>query len=660
MTADSRAAIPAPPPPPRCFQLAITGHRAGHPAYASGANAVRAVLESLYARMDRTVETLGAEVRLFSLLASGIDQLAARQAVAHGWSVVAPLPFGRRLNAAINSGAATVDQARAVLAGRPVPDTAVAADVAAIAQAMASARVFALAERDAPVADLLLRHLAEPGNADLAGSFQARLSERVALAARVMLEQADLVLAVWDGATEARVGGTGHTLAAALERGTPAIWIDIAEPEAWRLLTASEQLAAPRLVSTEGREALLDGLVRRALMPGGEADARDPGTALARLAAERWQPASQRIWHGYRRIEAMFGGDDRPLRSLVQRYEPPHAIAQGSGAPLLAAARALPGGDPAMPAGIEAEVLRRFAFADGISAALSDRYRGGMTASFLLAALAVVTGLSYQILADERSKWIFAGGEFLLIALVLAVTGIGVRRRWHRRWFETRRLAEYLRHAPPMLLLGVARPPGRWPRGERTEWPEHVARQSLRAVGLPQQSVTPAYVRAALGLLLEQHVLPQRDYHRRKARRLATAQHRLDRLSVIAFFLAFFAVSAFLLWTAAVALGLLPPAPLAASVKPFTFAGVAFPVIGSAIAGIRYFGDFERFAALSDVAAGKLEAIAWRIRLLLESPDGALDYGRAADLAHAVDAVVVAEIEGWQSVFGGKHISVPV
>jgi hypothetical protein len=45
---------------------------------------------------------------------------------------------------------------------------------------------------------------------------------------------------------------------------------------------------------------------------------------------------------------------------------------------------------------------------------------------------------------------------------------------------------------------------------------------------------------------------------------------------------------------------------------------------------------------------------------VLAAPDGALDYGRAADLAHATDDVVVSEIESWQSVFGGKHVTVPV
>ena len=92
----------------------------------------------------------------------------------------------------------------------------------------------------------------------------------------------------------------------------------------------------------------------------------------------------------------------------------------------------------------------------------------------------------------------------------------------------------------------------------------------------------------------------------------------------------------------------------------FTFLGVLLPTFGAAIAGIRYFGDFERFSAISRVTAEKLQAIHTRIDRLLAAPEGALDYGRAADLAHATDDVVVSEIESWQSVFGGKQVTVPV
>ena len=92
----------------------------------------------------------------------------------------------------------------------------------------------------------------------------------------------------------------------------------------------------------------------------------------------------------------------------------------------------------------------------------------------------------------------------------------------------------------------------------------------------------------------------------------------------------------------------------------FTYLGVLLPTFGGAIAGIRYFGDFERFSAISSVTAEKLDAIDVRARLLLAAPDAELDYGRVADLAHAMDDVVVSEIESWQAVFGGKNVTVPV
>jgi hypothetical protein len=92
----------------------------------------------------------------------------------------------------------------------------------------------------------------------------------------------------------------------------------------------------------------------------------------------------------------------------------------------------------------------------------------------------------------------------------------------------------------------------------------------------------------------------------------------------------------------------------------FTFLGVALPTFGAAIAGIRYFGDFERFASISDLTAERLAGIHARISQLLEGPESALDYGQVAELAREVDETVINEIESWQAVFAGKHVAVPV
>jgi hypothetical protein len=81
---------------------------------------------------------------------------------------------------------------------------------------------------------------------------------------------------------------------------------------------------------------------------------------------------------------------------------------------------------------------------------------------------------------------------------------------------------------------------------------------------------------------------------------------------------------------------------------------------GGAIAGIRYFGDFERFSSISDVTSKKLSAIHTRMAQLMDIPESAIDYGPVAELAREVDDVVVDKIESWQAVFAGKHVAVPV
>ncbi len=673
------ASITAPPQPQPRLCIGVTGHRQDNAAFDANAGAVAAALGEvldIIAAAAATRAAASATVsapapspvpRLHSLLAGGFDQLAATAALDRNWELVAILPFGKLLNAAINAHPVTPAEARALLeigsggvdGGGCSEAVRVRAD--AILSLETRGRCFALADRDAVITADLLAALDNPADAGRARALAAHTAERAAIAGRVMIEQSDVVIGLWDGTTTNLVGGTGHTIFSALEHGAPIVWIDPRTPEKWRILQAPESLAGigASMPPAQDRATMLTEMVRAVLSP---ATGDDAETGPRALDTERWHDRSSRFWHGYRRVEALFGATSWKARlgSLLQRYERPDAIETGSGAALLAAGRALPGQETGFADRIGALVLRRFAWADGISSYLSDNYRGGMTLNFLFSALAVTGGIAYLPVASPDQKWIFAVIEATLLAAIVINTGIGQRRRWHARWFETRRVAEYLRQAPALLLMGVARAPGRWPRGTSTSWPEWLARQALREVGLPRVTITAAYLRQSLSTLLLPHVISQRDYHRFKARRLADAHHRLDVLSGWMFNFAIVAVVGYLSIKLMSVTGVLdyhmePPVSLA-----FTFLGVALPTFGGAIAGIRYFGDFERFSAISDVTAEKLDAAVDRIELLLQAPDAGLDYARVAELAHLADAIVVAEIENWQAVFGGKHITVPV
>lgn len=655
------------------LSLGVTGHRARNTVYQANEAAIQTAFGEIADLIEGVIASEAREpaagaiskTRLHTMLADGVDQMAADMALARGWELVCPLPFGRALNAAINAQPATIDDARALVAGRTAGDPEVDARAQAILALEGKGRVFELADQDEAVTGLFLAMLEAPADFGKTQLFTAEASERVALAGRVMIEQSDIIIAVWDGETTAHGGGTGHTVAAALDLGAPVIWIDAKDPSAWRLLRAPESLATLSLARSPGdRHADVAALVRDVLRPSMLAphahNRSDPG--VEGLLQERWRGSSHPIWHGYRRVEALFGGETSAarFRNLTQTYETPDAISAGSSAAFLDCAHALPGQSAPFVATVQGDILRRFAWFDGISARLSDNYRGGMMINFILAPLAIVGGAAYLPFASPHEKWMFALVELVLLATVLGITAMGQAKRWHTRWFQTRRVAEYFRHAPILLLLGVARSTGRWPHGADTSWPEWYARHTLREVGLPPVTMTSAYLRTALESLLLDHVKTQRDYHRGKADRLARAHHQLDRLSELMFALAVLSVAGYLTLKTGGAMSIISDTIAANLSKLFTFLGVLLPTFGAAIAGIRYFGDFERFSAISEVTAEKLDAVAGRIQLLLTAPESAIDYARVSELAHAADDIVVDEIENWQAVFGGKHITVPV
>lgn len=659
----------APETPQPRLSLGVTGHRLANPVMAANQVGVEAALAAIFDRIEAIVagdslDGTAPPVRLHSLLIDGVDQIAAEAALARNWQLVAPLPFGHRLDCAINALPETAEDAEALLADRQPSDPAVATRAERLQAIGALAHRFELAERDAEITDLYLARLRNPGDMRLVQAASFAMSERVALAGRVMIEQSDLVIGVWDGASTSLIGGTGATIAHSLDLGTPVLWIDARAPEHWRLLFAPESLvgiagAEPQI---DDRDAALERLIRETLgrneLVPGKGHAEGPEA----LASRHWRKHSPKLWHAYRRIEALFGerGLRMRFRNLRQTYAEPNTALAGQCSTELNAIATLPGQDTSFAKKIGESVVRRFVWADGISAWLSDKYRGGMTLNFIFSALAIVGGIAYLPLTSIHEKWIFSSFELALLLGILTITLIGQRHRWHGRWFETRRVAEYLRHAPLLIALGVARPIGRWPKGTRSAWPEIYARHAMRESGLPCMSLTSEFLHNAVSTLLLPYAASQHAYHVAKAKRLSRTQHNLDRLSEGLFLLAIVSVAAYL----ALRLGglfLHSSEELAFRLSPLlTFCGVMLPTFGAGIAGLRYFGDFERFAAISEVTAERLEAVIARLSLLEECHPSAIDYARVSDLAHAIDDIVVDEIESWQAVFAGKHVTVPV
>ncbi len=142
--------------------------------------------------------------RLLVSLAEGADRLIIAGALAREWPITAVLPFAR-------------DE---------------------------FARDFETAPSQQEYQDMLVRAdrvIALPGDRG------ATVGDGAAYAAanQVMLDQADLVLSVWDGEPARGPGGTAEVVAQARARGLPVIWIAAQPPHGLRLLDPESGNAAP-------------------------------------------------------------------------------------------------------------------------------------------------------------------------------------------------------------------------------------------------------------------------------------------------------------------------------------------------------------------------------------------------------------------------------
>ncbi len=178
--------------------VAISGHRPG--AKYTDHDAARETLLAVFAALPQPVT-------LISALAEGADRDAANAALATGGDLIALTPFDH-------------DEYRKDFADE------------------ASVQTFeALLDRAAKVERR--RAEIEPG-----GAYGPKRDAAYADAGFAMLDQADLLIAVWDGRA-GPYGGTSTIVASARARGMPVVWIDSHGKRPPRMLRPEHARPAP-------------------------------------------------------------------------------------------------------------------------------------------------------------------------------------------------------------------------------------------------------------------------------------------------------------------------------------------------------------------------------------------------------------------------------
>lgn len=718
---------------PLVFTVAITGHQDIDPALHDALRAqVRTLLEDARAgvlggKASNAIDA-GREVsfRFVSALAPGADQIGARAALdlasaapddPQGWRLHAVLPFARDTCARL---------AAAALRTRGLEPAAAEPAVAAIAELADKAdRVLELADWQPSPA---------PADSDAARNDGYWQSRRYATLGQLLVRQADLLIALWDGAPPNGPGGTADVVSEARRSGVPVVWIDRAVPHEVRSvvpdpasshLTASDLVARWRLDRASatgaqggrsrfdecviaGADAAIDAAIAHVLLGKNPERAVCIGRYLAEAPAELWTAMPE---VGKEPLAAAPGDRFRAYARLLYWFLKYPTTAKrsmregrteaGKPAPDLRsypfrkarrgasgwARRVLlypfdPGVAQDQPGTANAAPLLEHARrADALGTLLGNQYRSAYVLIFALAPVAV----SWAVISTQLPAW-----KPLLVALelitVLAAVRIYLRTsasdpvsrahalpQWivrigapgrllvriaqnlrkllprrqdtHQRWLDARLIAESQRSGQLLAWAGfVGRRPLEEPSARtshdddahqhvhappRTLWAPHYANAIAALPELPggeasegnSCAMTPLRVMqvAQAAALVIDH---QWDYHDLNHQRLERLNHRLDTFSLQAIIVAFGLSLLYLMCYLFYYLPVHPtegtPSYLPYGVMKFVaaYSGAVLPAVAAAAAGIRFQGDFERFALRSKDTASRLAPLGERARNL--------------------------------------------
>jgi len=602
-------ADPSPLPPRIRLRIGVSGHRAPPklpeqsqpPLHRSIRRILATVVEAARGAagydVDAPAAASASEFVIVSSLAEGSDRIVAETGLEVGYTLEALLPFAR---AEYERDFAT-DESRATFAG--------------------------LLGRAAAVFELNGAAGERPRAYQTAGF--------------VMLANIDLLIAIWDGAEAAGIGGTAEIVGRAVADGIPVIRLDPHHPDAFEL-SWSPPGELPHL---EPGFRSADAAAVAAVIGKILALPQAARTSLKRYLAEKERRWNICLW--YPLLLLVFAG--RLLRSTDIRF------------PSIDETRrqwrkyfSIVPNDRAQRPAIERILLPAFDAADRLAVFYSLVYCGAYVFNFTFAALAVALALAGIFIHEAEVKVFFVGAELLIIVWILLTWFFGQRRQWHRRWLEYRRLAESLRHIRILAPLGAEGPVDR--PGDnvgRQDWVKWYAWSVRRRIPLPDRAVDDAYLAAIRDATRTAEIAEQAEYHDANAARMRSLEAGIHHTGQI-----LFAVTGGMcaLFVALYVLDVLPAVDNRHRdlvLGLFTFLTALLPTVGGALGAIYAQGDFRTVAEQSERTAKRLKLID---QALAGEP---LDFARLTNRIQTTSDIMMVDLEEWHSVFRTRPLSLP-
>jgi len=594
-----------PPRLPFALTVGVTGHRLEAIPAAQRKGVETRIAEALGQIETEAVALYRREQDLFapdppaftlvSPLAEGADQMAAEAALTRGWQLQAILPFDRETYLADFND----DESRANF------------------------------HRLIEAASCTL---------ELPGDPHDRL-EAYVMAGRGTVAHCDIMIAVWDGLPPRGRGGTGEVVELAIQRGTAIIHLPIQQGDGRILWSAFD----PNVLTRTGH----DVHVHRSF------DAEHLGLLLTGMLDLPPATHEQRFYAQFR---------DERQRRVRARLEYPILLALTGTARLkthhwreaksIAAIdeewqNYLAGCTDCHGVSAPLELLQKaYGWADRMATYYAQTFRSGHIFNFVLAALAVILGLSSFAL--PASKLLLAVAEMFITLAIIINTAVGIRQEWHRRWLDYRQLAERLRPMRSLKLLGIAAPdpPGSPANPIARRWIDWYTASIWRALGCPHGRIRPENAAELTEAIIVHELAPQVEYNQRSARQIEMLDKRLARFGMGLFV-------ATLLSSLVVIFGLIfDPDWVQGFQNWATLTSAGFPAVGTAIFGIRFQGDFGASALRSRSTAHTLSAIRDQLAT------GKTNLNRSADLMEQAARAMLADLDEWRLIIQQLDLSV--
>lgn len=345
---------------------------------------------------------------------------------------------------------------------------------------------------------------------------------------RLIVEAADILVAVWTGAKARGAGGTADAVRYALEMGLPVLWITPLQPERLRLIRPDD--LPPDFDFTEFQEALeadhaahveaatVDTL-RDALdldTPKAVAEPA-PQTEASRSMAKFDNWLHGWLWKTYGTFRRLVGG---PARGMSEPPPIPADLAAQPGFVLLTAA---------------------YLAADRHANRLSAVHRSEQLLLVFAMVAAALVGSAPAVWPQLKVTSVFI--ELMLGLAALWVWSGAARARQHERWSEERALAEQLRVERAGWPLGVSLVSTHTRPIKRQEDP---GRDLLRRAGLPEGRFDAARVESWGKWAMSELVDGQSAYHRSLSARDGQIAHRIHLVENVSFVMLMVILSSYL------------------------------------------------------------------------------------------------------------------